>query len=236
MSITTMACTKSASTAKPAAGPATSSLGKTASSKAGKAAPAAIAPVSSLGKATTKLAAAPAAAKGVAKPAAPAAKAASGKAKASTNPTAAEPQVTVETVRKLERSVRSGVEHLNDMPQLLEYLAVRTAARTTIPRRWRSSHSPYMPFLVAANPQSSQDEIAHAAMHSAYRVFQPYMESGAVFRGAATAPAPGAGAEKTPAPAAATVVQRWMREKFTFYVDDLLDKLSHIEPGIQVGV
>jgi len=118
MSITTMAYTKSASTAKPAAGPATSSFGKTASSKAGKAAPAAIAPVSSLGKATTKLAAA-------AKPTAPAAKAASGKTKAWA---AAEPQVTVETVRKLERSVRSGVEHLNDMPQLFEYLAVRTAA------------------------------------------------------------------------------------------------------------
>jgi len=233
MPIATMAGTKSA--AKPATGPAPSSLGKAASSKAGKAtpAPAAAAPVASLGKAAAKPAATPAAAKKAAKPAAPAAKAASGKAKASATP---EAQVTVETVRALERSLRSGVEHLNDMPQLLEYLAVRPALQTAIARRRKSSPAVCVPFSLPVGPQSSQDEVAHAAMHSAYRVFQPYMESGAAFRGAAASAAAGAAADKTPAPAAATVVQRWMREKFTFYVDDLLDKLSHVEPGIQVRV
>ena len=71
--------------------------------------------------------------------------------------------------------------------------------------------------------QAPEDEVVHAAMHSLFRVFAPYAESGAVFRGAG------------PATASATAaVQRWLHDKFVLFVDDLLAKLSHSEPGIQV--
>jgi hypothetical protein len=64
-------------------------------------------------------------------------------------------------------------------------------------------------------------------MHSLFRVFEPYMETGVAFRAAlAGGAAP---------PTAAGQVQRWLRDKALLYVDTLLELLSHREPGIQVG-
>ena len=66
----------------------------------------------------------------------------------------------------------------------------------------------------------------HAALHSLSRIFAPFMQNGTVFRSSVT-PAEAANA--------AALVQRWLRDKFAMFLDELLAKLSHTEPGIQVG-
>src|SRR5690606_19653660 len=99
-------------------------------------------------------------------------------------------------------------KHLNNVVELLVHCTVRAHERR-VPffppsnSGTSASRAPYS-FL-----QADQDEVVHAALHSLYRVFKPYIDDGAVYGGNRAS-----GEGQAPA----TVARKWLKEKFDLFV------------------